>query len=104
MQTARAWGAKPLEILAENGNPRNASWVNPRNRALAKALTIYERSTCDGCGHPVSQTHDPDYEGWFEAEVIICAGCKARDQAGKDGAEPGARIRVSLDPAYEKRS
>jgi hypothetical protein len=52
----------------------------------------------------VSQTHDPDYEGWFKAEVIICAGCKARDEAAKDGVEPGAKLRVELDPQYVKRT
>jgi hypothetical protein len=44
-------------------------------------------------------------EGWYQAEVETCAGCKAKDVDAKDrDREPGDRVRVVLDPKYVKRS
>lgn len=77
---------------------------SPRDRELAKALVLHEAMTCDGCGMPAHEAQDPDREGWYNAEPVICAGCLAIAKAARDNDEPGVRYRVSLDPNYVRRS
>lgn len=68
-------------------------------------MLILEDTTCDGCQQPLTESLDPDREGWYMVEPVICAGCRARETyRGKGDAEPGERLRVSLDPNYVKRS
>ena len=76
-----------------------------RDRELAQALLLHEASLCDGCSQPLSETLDPDREGWYLVELHSCAACRARDIELKDAKpEPGMRVTVRADPDYEKRS
>lgn len=55
-----------------------------QDRLLALALTAHEDSLCGGCGQPKDQAYNPDAQGWFEARAVVCAGCAARDEHGKE--------------------
>lgn len=90
-------------FLGHSSDGPGAAW-SPRDRELAKALLLYERSICDGCGQPAHEAQDPDKEGWYQVDTVICAGCKALATETRDDPEPGARYAVSLDPKYVKRS
>ena len=75
-----------------------------RDRELAKALLLYEDTECSGCGQPVEESLDPDREGWYVVEPVICAGCQALAKAAeRERPEPGLRLRVKPDPRYVPR-
>lgn len=60
---------------------------------LSMALTLDERSKCPGCGQYVDEAHDPDMDGGFEVEEIVCYACAAqerwRTEHQKNHPEPG---------------
>lgn len=73
-----------------------------RDRELAKALLLHEADQCSGCGHPLSETLDPEREGWYDVHEDICAGCLALEKhAEREEREPGARVTVTLAPDYK---
>ena len=41
--------------------------------------------------------YNPDAEGWYEAHELVCAGCKAHADLGKDHKEPtpGGKVYVT---------
>lgn len=91
-----------MEIVRGPGDGHD-EWTH-RNRVLAEALTLYELSTCDGCGQPVSESYDPDREGWYDVVEVVCAGCKAKESHARDNhaqPEPGLRLRVEANPDYK---
>lgn len=67
------------------------------DRALARALDLFEQSLCPGgCGHHLDETAGID--GWHEARTIVCDACAARDRfvtdREKDSRVPGEMIYV----------
>jgi hypothetical protein len=65
---------------------------------LTLALTQYEASLCGGCGQDKSVSYNPDADGWYEAQQLVCAGCAAM-QNGPEGGDknkptPGAKVYV----------
>ena len=74
-----------------------------RNRALAETLTLYESSTCDGCGQPVAESFNPETEGHYDVIEVTCVGCRAKEihqQDNKDP-EPGTKLRIRLNPDFK---
>jgi hypothetical protein len=52
-----------------------AEW-DEKERAWALALLDVEADVCPGCGHPLSETTDPDAEGGYEVEEPTrCHAC-----------------------------
>lgn len=90
----------PTVFLGHRGD--EGPWT-ARDRELAEALAIYEASLCPGCSQPLSETLDPDREGWYEVHVETCAACRAK-ALDKTEDEPGALVTVLPDPSYVKRS
>ena len=68
--------------------------------AAAMAADFDERDRCGGCGHPLSQTTDPDSQLLWESEPIRCQACAASARAA-DGFEgknrAGLMVRTWLD-------
>ena len=88
-----------LGHTAEDGS----GWSD-RDRELAQSLDLFEGTLCGGCGHSTLETGDPDREGWYDAEPMICAGCQAIQKAQADAdPEPGVRWAARLNPAYTPR-
>lgn len=48
------------------------------DRALMVALDIFEESLCRGCGQPIAKAWHAEYDGWFEAEKVVCHACTAQ--------------------------
>ena len=87
-----------LGITKDDGGP----W-SPRDRELAKALLMYERAICSGCGQPAHEAQDPDRLGWYQVERHICVACMAIEKS-VEKPEPGLRLSVHMDPNYVKRT
>lgn len=104
LEAARAWGVPPSRVLGRrsvdtivefDASGRPARYVNPpwdlTDVALALALQRVEAETCDGCGHPLSQTTDPDNEFRYESrKPVRCHACVALAQAAKPFREDDA--------------
>lgn len=103
LQTALKWGMRPLVFFGvESEGP-----VTDTDRALMLALELYERSLCPDCRYPRELAYDPDLNGWFEVDdSVVCQACLAREQyvESMNKPEPGQKIAVVLDPAWEKRN
>jgi len=82
------------------------AWTST-DRALAEALTIYDRSLCPDCGFGKRLAWDDVMNGWFEVDdEITCQACAARERylKDKDGkSEPGQKIGIRLDPTFFER-
>lgn len=44
---------------------------------LAHAHTLAEQMVCPGCGQPKHEAYNPDSEGWYVVDDVICQGCAA---------------------------
>lgn len=55
---------------------RDPAWLDA-DRLLALALHTHETGMCDGCGQPRSRSYHPDMDGWYDVDVLECAGCAA---------------------------
>lgn len=63
---------------------RDPAWLDS-DRWLALALHAHEARLCDGCGQPKDRAYHPDMGGWYDVDVIECAGCAAlADGSPKD--------------------
>lgn len=72
---------------------REPAWLET-DRALAVGLELAERSLCPGCRQPRDRAWHIDQGGWYDVEVVECAGCGALiDEAPKDA---DARHRMIL--------
>lgn len=99
VRAARAWGVSPSRFLGREPARRTVyhygpdgvlmaaetltepEWT-PDDRALALQLADYEAELCDGCGHPLADTTDPDAEYRYEpGPAIRCHRCTAAHQA-----------------------
>lgn len=60
----------------------------------------WDDSLCVGCRRPMTETLDPELQGAYEAHVVTCHACAAREKAAKsdEAANPGVRIGVDLRP------
>lgn len=69
---------------------------------MARALLLHEAELCGGCGHPISETGDPDREGWYDAVEVVCAACQAVDKeySQRSKHEPGVRLVSVLNARY----
>lgn len=79
---ANQWGIPPLHMLGITAKP---AWTGD-DRLLAQAWSINQALRCHGCGLYVDETHGVD--GWHEAESVVCDGCRALEEAQKDGSDP----------------
>lgn len=54
---------------------------------LATALWMDEQSKCPGCGCYSDEAHDPEMDGGYEVEEVVCQACAARGrwQADRQG-------------------
>ena len=85
VEAARAWGVRPSEL---------AQWPD-HDRDLAVAWVEYDHDTCSGCGHPLSETTDPQNTFAYQAEPIRCHACAAAERGTKDVDDTaGLRVRV----------
>lgn len=57
--------------------PGEPLWLDD-DRDAAVALLEEEANTCEGCGHPKTQSMHPSSEGRYVAEVMRCHACAAR--------------------------
>ena len=72
---------------------------------VAAALVAAEesQSQCDGCGHPLTVSTDPDTEDRWEATAVRCHSCREARRVSDEWAKtPGAdtrglRVRTRLD-------
>lgn len=64
------------------------------DRAWAEALVAYDAQKCDGCGHPLTHTTDPDADGAYVASLPVrCHSCTALHQMQdryRDADQPAA--------------
>lgn len=52
------------------------------------ALTIYEGGLCS-CGHPLVIAHHEQNDGWYDAKLVQCHACAARERKTQgNGKEP----------------
>lgn len=76
---------------------------------MAVALTLYEDGLCNGCGHPLSETTDPDADHHYVAPLPTrCHACTViamRTPDYEKAAQPDAlrfrAVRVDDVPAHE---
>lgn len=75
------------------GRDADGSWTE-KDRLLVLALTQYEASMCS-CGYPRHVCQDPDNDGYFDVEPVICYAQAAIDEHRSDAGykpEPGERL------------
>ena len=71
-------------------------WL-PEDLEAALEWRAHLDSQCSGCGHPASQTFNPDFEGAFEAEPVVCHACKKRElEYKKFDDTSGLKVAVKL--------
>lgn len=79
LRTAKAWGMTPSRFFDLPSNDRLAM----------VALEQIESDKCGGCGHPLSETTDPEAVTDYRGKAVTCHGCvalgKAREKAKRDG-------------------
>lgn len=73
--------------------PGEPMWTQ-EDTDLAVALTLIDADRCE-CGHPRSESMDPDNEFDWTVEAVRCHSCAARERAakgkGKDWDDAGIR-------------
>lgn len=62
--------------------PGEPAWTQ-QDTDLAIAITEIEAERCDGCGHPVGESMDPDTEFGWKADALRCHACAARDRKAR---------------------
>lgn len=76
--------------IPEPGEPL---WTD-RDRDEAMALVVAEWDACTGCGQSLTETTQPENEGRYVAEQLLCGGCRAQQVAAEQKPYPGRLIRV----------
>lgn len=51
---------------------------SPTDTLLAMALRLDEQARCPGCGEYADEAHDPEMDGGYEVEEVVCQACAAR--------------------------
>jgi hypothetical protein len=57
------------------------SWKHEKNRLIAQAFIIYNRSLHGACGHPMEKAFSPSLNGWVQPEWVKCQICDVRERA-----------------------
>lgn len=73
--------------------PGEPLWLEG-DRDEAVALVLFDWDTCPGCRQPLSETIDPDAEGRYDVEQLMCAGCQAREVYAEREHYRGRMLRV----------
>jgi hypothetical protein len=68
-------------------------WAD-QDRDEAVALILEEWDTCSGCGQVLSEATDPDAEGRYTVDEVMCAGCQARQTIAEREHYRGRMLRV----------
>jgi hypothetical protein len=94
LEAARAWSTPP-------GLFRGGPWPGPgeplwteADRDEAIALLLEEWDTCRGCGQRLSQATEPDAEGMYTVDEVMCAGCQVREAVSEKDSYRGRLLRV----------
>lgn len=73
--------------------PGEPLWTDiDRDEALA--LLQAEWDACRGCGQPLSESTDPDAEGCYTVDELLCAGCQVREVVAEGKHYRGRMLRV----------
>lgn len=74
---------------------QDAGWSDPKNRLLALAVKVYERSLCPDCRQDRGRSHDDKMDGWYNVQTEVCYGCAEVEQYQRDAkAEPPAGMKL----------
>lgn len=76
-----------------------AGW-NEKDRLLALALKMYERSLCPDCRADRGRTHDDKMDGEYHLEMETCYRCAAVEEFHREQREdlpPGTKLYVVED-------
>lgn len=77
---------------------REPEWSD-EDRGYAQALLMYEASLCHGCGHPISESHDPAHI--YAVEEDVCKACQALAVVTQMKREKYAKVKqVSGKPGF----
>lgn len=71
-------------------------WTD-KDRLLAVALHLYDASLCPDCDQPARLAHNPEWEGWFDTETVVCQSCAAVERDNK-----AARATGEPDPGTKR--
>lgn len=71
-----------MAYCGPRGIPRSTflSWPDD-DQEWALEWMRNERARCPGCGHHADDVFDPDAEGQWDAQLLRCHACAARDAA-----------------------
>ena len=86
VSAARAWSVPRSVFL---------SW-DADDQGYALALLALESETCDGCGHPVTESMDSANQFGYRAELVRCHACAAADRATEGDGINRAGLRVKV--------
>lgn len=67
----------------------------PEDVEWALEYQRWEKAICSGCGHPLDESMDPEFEGAYDAEWVVCHACSAKEALSKetgDTAPRGGRV------------
>lgn len=51
------------------------------------AFQVLHDATCQGCGNPLDESMNPDNEGRFATKVLVCYGCRSREESATSDQE-----------------
>jgi hypothetical protein len=77
--------------------PGEPLWTDV-DRDEATALLLVEWDTCRGCGQRLSESTDPDAEGHYTVDEVMCAGCQVREVISEREHYRGRMLRVRKKP------
>ena len=80
---------------------RGRPWPGPgeplwsdQDQAEAVALVLEEWDTCRGCGQRLSESIDPEAEGHYTVDEVMCAGCQVKEAVSERESFRGRLLRV----------
>ncbi len=101
MRTAQALG---IPVTVGQGRRRPGQRWRKRDWLLAQALTEYERLICPGCGNPLHESMDPEYErDWVSGLPHRCHACTAIEMQAKKYEEASAPSALRFEAHRIKR-
>lgn len=71
--------------------PGEPAWTEDDVEA-ALAYQEWRDSICGGCGNPLEESMARESDGAYSVTVLVCHGCKAREEAVHAAQERGANI------------
>lgn len=82
--------------------PGEPAWL-PEDTDAALEWLEHQESLCGGCGRPRHESFDPDSEDSYDAHVLVCHACRAREQraaemrSGDNADTSGIYIAITRD-------